>query len=566
MGIPSYYRYITSQYDNLIVKDLSTVNRLFLDLNGCIHPCCHNVLKEYPQLDGSSLEIKIYQEVVNYIIYLVNLCQPQNLLFIAIDGVAPRAKMQQQRYRRFKSAKEKIDKQKVYDKHKQVLEKNNWDTNAITPGTQFMENLSIYLRTELPKQSLNVKEIFLSDSNDPGEGEHKIFEFIKENNLPNVNDIVYGLDADLIMLSMTIEESQIYLLRESIEFGNMIDINEDGMPKFLYLDINSFKKALLDDLTENGLVIKNNYRIICDYICLCFLLGNDFLPHILSLGIKNGGINILLEYYTEIQLKYSEETKDFEQYLVNIDEDNNYSLNNDFFVRIVEKLSGSENELLLSFSKSLHRSRIHPKEYSNALEKELHLSEFLPVFNRDIDRHINMGSHNWRQRYYETCFLMESQNEIDHICRNFLEGISWTLQYYFQKCMNYQWYYSYRHPPALLDLKYYLENQQPDINKILKHTSNSYTPFIQLMIVLPSLSYKLLPKPYQSLMISSKSPIIDCYPTNVDLDTVGKFLTWQCPPKLADVDEQRIINCLDQITLSKKEQSRGKPSQRFKIK
>ena len=240
----------------------------------------------------------------------------------------------------------------------------------------------------------------------------KSSNLLKENNLPNVNDIVYGLDADLIMLSMTVEESQIYLLRESIEFGNMIDINEDGMPKFLYLDINSFKKALLDDLTENGLVIKNNYRIICDYICLCFLLGNDFLPHILSLGIKNGGINILLEYYTEIQLKYSEETKDFEQYLVNIDEDGNYSLNNSFFRKMVEKLSGSENELLLSFSKSLHRSRIHPKEYSNALEKELHLSEFLPVFNRDIDKHINMGSHKWRQRYYETCFLMESRMKL----------------------------------------------------------------------------------------------------------------------------------------------------------
>ena len=566
MGIPSYYKYITSHYDNLILKELSTINRLFLDLNGCIHPCCQKVLKEYPQLHEQSLEIKIYQEVIDYIVYVVNLCQPDDMLFIAIDGVAPRAKMQQQRYRRFKSAKDKIDKHKIYEKHKQTLEKNKWDTNAITPGTKFMENLSKYLRLELPKQSLHVSQIILSDSNDSGEGEHKIFEYIKEHNTPEIIDVVYGLDADLIMLSMTIKKSQIYLLRESIEFGNMIDINEDGMPKFLYLDINTFKKALLDDLAENGLTIKDDYRVICDYICLCFLLGNDFLPHILSLGIKTGGINILLEYYIEIQLKYKEESKDTNQYLVNIDEHNNYSLNNHLFSQIINKLSDSENELLTSFSKNLHRSRIRHKECKNALEKEIHLSDFLPVFNRDIDKYINMGSHNWRQRYYECCFHMESQQEVDYICKSFLEGISWTLQYYFKTCINYQWYYRYRHPPALLDLKYFLENHQPNINQLLETTNNNYTPFIQLMIVLPSLSYKLLPSPYQSLMISSKSPIIDCYPTNVELDTVGKFLTWQCPPKLADVDERRIITCLDKIKLSKKEQSRGVPTQPFKIK
>ena len=566
MGIPSYYKYITNQYDNLIVKQLSDINRLFLDLNGCIHPCCQNILKGYPTLESKHLEIKIYQEVINYIVYVAELCQPQELLFIAIDGVAPRAKMQQQRYRRFKSAKDKIEKQKLYEKHKKDLEKNSWDTNAITPGTVFMENLSIYLRQELPKQSLGVSKIILSDSNDSGEGEHKIFEYLKEHSLPSLNDVVYGLDADLIMLSMTIEEAQIYLVRESIEFGNMIDINEDGMPKFLYLDINSFKSALLNDLSESGLVIKNGYRVICDYICLCFLLGNDFLPHISSLGIKKGGINILLEYYTEIQLKYYQESKDCEHYLVNIDEHDNYTINNLFFYKIIDKLSCSENELLTSFSKGLFRSRIHTKECSNALEKEIHLSEFLPVFNREIDKYINMGTHNWRQRYYEICFHMESQQEINQICVFFLEGVSWTLQYYFKKCINYQWYYPYRHPPALLDLKYYLESQQPDMNKILETTDNYYTPFIQLMIVLPSLSYKLLPSPYQSLMISSKSPLIDCYPTNVELDTVGKFLTWQCPPKLADVDEQRIIECLRKIKLSKKEKSRGIPSQLFKIK
>ena len=100
------------------------------------------------------------------------------------------------------------------------------------------KNLECFLKTS-PIFS-DIKIIF-SDSNVPGEGEHKIYNYIK-NNIKNLNDktlSVYGLDADLIMLSMAIQQDNIFLLREAVHFGK---VNTDEL---LYLDIDSLKKYLL---------------------------------------------------------------------------------------------------------------------------------------------------------------------------------------------------------------------------------------------------------------------------------------------------------------------------------
>ena len=60
---------------------------------------------------------------------IINITNPTDLIYIAIDGVCPRSKVEQQKYRRFRS----------------VNENKVWDTNAISPGTNFMNNLNIFL-------------------------------------------------------------------------------------------------------------------------------------------------------------------------------------------------------------------------------------------------------------------------------------------------------------------------------------------------------------------------------------------------------------------------------------
>ena len=64
-----------------------------------------------------------------------------------MDGVAPRAKMNQQRSRRFRSAKEREENDKKARQKGEILPTDKkFDSNTITPGTDFMVRLDKQLR------------------------------------------------------------------------------------------------------------------------------------------------------------------------------------------------------------------------------------------------------------------------------------------------------------------------------------------------------------------------------------------------------------------------------------
>ena len=167
-------------------------------------------------------------------------------VFIAIDGPAPKAKMIQQRSRR----------------HKSVLENKPWDTNAITPGTTFMNQLNIALTKEFTQPN-----IIISDSDIPGEGEHKILQYLKQKkeHFQKQKNCIYGLDADLIVLSLLSGLNDISLLRERTSF-NIEQMDCD----YLYLDIKELKKEIVNEFPKRQIP---KQTIIHDYCFICFLLG-----------------------------------------------------------------------------------------------------------------------------------------------------------------------------------------------------------------------------------------------------------------------------------------------------
>jgi 5'-3' exoribonuclease 2 len=112
--------------------------------------------------------------------------------------------------------------------YKKILQKYSefWDSNVITPGTVFMEKISavieLYIKVRLNTNHnfKNLKCIF-SDSSIPGEGEHKILEFLRqqrarENYNPNTKHCIYGADADLLFLGLSTHEPHFYIFRELI--------------------------------------------------------------------------------------------------------------------------------------------------------------------------------------------------------------------------------------------------------------------------------------------------------------------------------------------------------------
>jgi len=188
-------------------------DNLYLDVNGIVHNCSH---PDDGNIHFHLEESQIFQDIFNYIDKLFYLIKPRKLFFLAIDGVAPRAKMNQQRSRRFRSAREAEQLEAKAMQRGEKREHERFDSNCITPGTVFMDRLQkglrFFLRTKISTDPMWKKcQVILTGQEAPGEGEHKIMDYIRylkaqPNFDPNTRHCLYGLDADLIILGLCTHE------------------------------------------------------------------------------------------------------------------------------------------------------------------------------------------------------------------------------------------------------------------------------------------------------------------------------------------------------------------------
>ena len=200
MGIPSYFSYIVRNHRNILVQYKSskiTIHNLYMDCNSIIYDVIYELEKNNKSVSSDTYIIKLVCEKIKS---YINLIKPKHNVYIAFDGVAPFAKMNQQKTRRYKTYYENnmfkkigIDKVKLFD------------TTSITPGTEFMRKLSIEINNEFKNPAIfKLKKLIVSTSEHKGEGEHKIYQYIRDNieEHSNTTTVIYGLDADLIMLTL----------------------------------------------------------------------------------------------------------------------------------------------------------------------------------------------------------------------------------------------------------------------------------------------------------------------------------------------------------------------------
>uniref|UniRef100_A0A8W4FDP9 5'-3' exoribonuclease n=1 Tax=Sus scrofa TaxID=9823 RepID=A0A8W4FDP9_PIG len=594
MGVPAFFRWLSRKYPSIIVNcveekpkecngvkipvDASKPNpndvefdNLYLDMNGIIHPCTHPEDKPAPKNEDEMM-VAIFE----YIDRLFNIVRPRRLLYMAIDGVAPRAKMNQQRSRRFRASKEgmeaAVEKQRVRE---EILAKGGFlppeeikerfDSNCITPGTEFMDNLAKCLRYYIADRLNNDPgwknlTVILSDASAPGEGEHKIMDYIRRQR---------GSSG-----SPSLPLSQHDELADSLP-------SAEG--EFIFLRLSVLREYLERELTMASLPFTFDVeRSIDDWVFMCFFVGNDFLPHLPSLEIREGAIDRLVNIYKNVVHKTGGYLT--ESGYVNLQrvqmimlavgevEDSIFKKRKDdedsFRRRQKEKRKrmkrdqpsfspggiltphalGSRNspgsQVASNPRQAAYEMRMQNNSSPSVSPNTSFISDGSPSPRGGIKRkaedsdsepepedNVRLWEAGWKQRYYKNKFDVDAADE--KFRRKVVQSYG---------CASWKWYYPFHYAPFASDFEG-IADMPSDFEKGTK----PFKPLEQLMGVFPAASGNFLPPSWRKLMSDPDSSIIDFYPEDFAIDLNGKKYAWQGVALLPFVDERRLRAALEEV-------------------
>lgn len=539
MGIPSYFSEIVKKYNTIVHKKVNSVDELYFDANSLIYKSYYEVehllLKSNSttsQIHSYEIEKKIIQKTIQNIESILQKISPKHKVYIAFDGVVPLAKMKQQRERRFKSF---FIEELNHSKHIDQSNKNTsvvWDKTNITPGTRFMDTLCETIQHYINETNFNMSDtvnIYLSDVYEYGEGEHKLFKTIENTEYTNTTTIcVYGLDADLIVLGLfhLKQNIHLYLFREFEQYMyNFLESNSKTFTEsdYIFLYLNNFEHHLFQELVTTlkqprGHQTSNTLHKerIADYICMTFLCGNDFLPHIPCINLRHNGMNTLLETY-KVYLKQKNEPLVKYTYS-SVFKKEIYSIQWNNLKIYLELLANNEQDMLIHEIEILNRVNKTRRDtcghtYRNTSMKtdETHMDiSKQPICSelRNIENYINPKLKNWESRYYESLFSIYKSthtNSIQELCIHYCSGLEWNLNYYMNNSRidyiqdyNNVWMYKHTYAPLISSLVHHI----PSFNETLvSREILDIHPKTQLFFVISYSSIRLLDPIIQNLYI-----------------------------------------------------------------
>ncbi|KAJ9598748.1 hypothetical protein L9F63_026718, partial [Diploptera punctata] len=578
-------------------------DNLYLDMNGIIHMCSHpNDFDPHFRIT----EEKIFKDIFHYIEVLFRMIQPRKLFFMAVDGVAPRAKMNQQRGRRFRSAKEaEILEQKARERGEALPSEARFDSNCITPGTEFMARLHEQLKYFVTyKMSTDAQwrdvKVILSGHETPGEGEHKIMDYIRYMKSqpgydPNTRHCLYGLDADLIMLGLCSHEPHFSLLREEVKYkrskGKQTRTSTPEETKFFLLHLSLMREYLELEFASLKTLLPFPFdieKIIDDWVLMGFLVGNDFIPPLPDMHIINGALPTLYKAYMDVLPTLGGYINE------------GGTLNLERFKKYMQKLSAFDVEQFretyadLKYFQAKTGRRLGSKERHSNFVIKLGLSgisKFIVLYKntglKDIDdvepakpvknaelaalidlAELEMGcseedeeEEGWESYdsddHNDSLFFLEFHqhkkdyymNKLEYSTVNsdvlrsqadgYVRAIQWNLRYYYNGVCSWSWFYPHHYAPYISDIC----NFSSDL-ELCYNMGTPFLPFQQLLAVLPAASKKLLPVPYQQLMVQEESPIFHYYPSEFKTDLNGKKQEWEAVVLIPFIDEVSLLEAM----------------------
>ena len=474
MGIKHFSSWFNANFKEFVTPFAKTnfplikIDTFLIDLNGIFHMSAQKVFKYgnfAPPLSllrtvtaSQSLDkltVDCYRDITSTIDSLVVITRPAKTLVLAIDGVAPMAKQQQQRQRRYKSAVES------------TTNNNMFDPTSISTGTKFMEGLSKHISTHIEKKIVSGEwqfKVVFSSEKCPGEGEHKLMSYVRSHGGATDTFCLNALDADLFMLSLGSMKDNFYLLREEL-YNPSID--------YMYVDIGCTRKKLISEYTK-----ENNKAFINDFILVCFLCGNDFLPNIPSVNICEQGLSRLLEIYKKFGTQIVVGGK----------------IVMPVFLEFLALIASEEDAMFAR--KITHSSQYMP---DSLVKTPFVFSEYRKEYNK---------------KYFG--------DDLADASATYIEGCQWILDYYTGGTSDWEWSYKYNYAPFVADILSSVERSLPNY---VCFESSPITPLAQLMCILPPTSFHLLPKPLNTFYMAYPEyyPSVD----KVLINYEGKKYKWE---------------------------------------
>ena len=498
MGIPSYYKRLIDRYPKLVQKgDKLAADVLLMDFNCLIYQCVRSdSLPKFSTDSRDEWEKALIEAVKKYTVKVWDAAGKPAKVLLAVDGVVPMAKIRQQRLRRFKSrwmaAKE--SEMGVRKPGEEV-----WDTNAITPGTEFMEKLEVGLRTLGAARGWMV-----SSAAEPGEGEQKVMAWIRKEGpaLDGKSVVVYGLDADLIVLSLLAVARNVpavggwSLLRELAEF-------QGGRPdggSFATLNI----RELLQILVPPEMTAA---EYMMEYVCGMSFLGNDFLPHSLSVKMREGGHDLLCQTLTELH-------RDGKRLVVGDKVELGAVLD------LVRRWAPQEEGWIAENFAHKYKMRAPPPR--NDRERLMSPLERLPLEWAE-------ESAIWSQQrgmlagwedIYTSRWLHGARAE--QTVREYLRGLQWILDYYLGKPVSFSWYFPWNVPPLWSSLE---EQLVGGATVAVTPVTLPVAPQEQLAMVLPMDSWWLV---RDARLRALPAKLAAYWPKRFVFFSVGRRWLWEC--------------------------------------
>ena len=389
----------------------------------------------------------VFQYTWDEIFQLVQVVDCEEV-FIAFDGVAPAAKCYQQRRRRYP---------------RPAVSKNDFDATLISAGTDFMNDLCLFISYKLQKEWIkdHVKKVIFSGHTVAGEGEHKNLSYIRS--LPqNSQVIMFGPDGDLILLGL-LSNQDFYLFK--------VDHNtRSGYDKRYYtIRMKSIKPQIVK--WSPGVHPIDATKA---FVFLGSFLGNDFLPRLEIFEVFISGIDDLFKRYLDMKKQLIRQGR----------------LDKNVFTDLLYLLARQEPQLLEQRTK-------HPFPL---LEKHL------------VNGKLNFD--NFRKEYYSSWLKAENEKEIAQICYGYLDTLWWTWIYYNKGCPQFSHYYKHLYPPFAVDLAHYSKQWKIPFFK----KDNARPAFHQLVAILPRSRMNLLPQEYHHLFQGEDFP----EPDSIHINTEGK--------------------------------------------